>query len=201
MGRPFVLGLTGSIGMGKSVTASMFAELGASIWDADEAVNRIYASGQATKAIQNLTTEAVGHPSGAVNKDLLKTCIDQQPELLSLVEAIVHPMVHQDRKRFLREAAEKKAPLAVVVVPLLYETSAEKQCDAVAVVSSSKEFQKQRVMERDGMTEERFARFLELQLPDEEKRLRADYVVCSQSLDQAWRDVRGIMSDIERKSA
>lgn len=171
-----VLGLTGSIGMGKSTALAMFAEEGASVWDADAAVHRLYGAGGG--AVARLAALAPGSVSaGAVDRSRLRAAILDDPSLLGRVEAAVHPLVAADRDAFLARARTEGAPLAVCDVPLLYETGAEAGFDAVAVVSAPPEIQRARVLARPGMTEAAFDALLAKQLPDAEKRARADHVI------------------------
>jgi dephospho-CoA kinase len=173
-GRPYVLGLTGSIGMGKSTTAGFFADLGVPVWDADAAVHRLYAAGGAgARAIGALAPAAL--VDGAVDRERLRAAVLAEPDLLARVEAAIHPLVTGDRAAFL--ARHGDAPLVVCDVPLLYETGAEDEFDGVAVVSAPAEVQRARVLARPGMTEAAFARILARQMPDAEKRARADFVI------------------------
>lgn len=192
MGKPFLLGLTGSIGMGKSTTAEMFSQAGCSVWDADAAVHRMYAvGGSAVEPLRELRPEAV--VDGAVSRDALKSWIQTDDSALAQIEAIVHPMVGADRAAFLRETDSE---IAVLDIPLLFETGAEASFDAVAVVSAASEVQKERVLARPGMTEAQFSAILAKQMPDSEKRHRADYVIDTSSLHSAEADVARILREI-----
>ena len=190
----FILGLTGSIGMGKSATAKMFAEEGVPVYDADAAVHRLY-EGEATSAIEAAfpgTTK-----DGKVDRDILSKRALGDGEAIKRLEQIVHPLVAQARERFLAEAERKGAMLAVVDVPLLFETGGDKRCDAVVVVSAPPEIQRKRAFERAGMTERKHAALMAKQVPDDEKRRRADFVVdTSQGYEPARAQVRDILGRI-----
>ncbi|MEP9402996.1 dephospho-CoA kinase [Sphingomonas sp. VNH70] len=172
--RPFVLGLTGSIGMGKSTVAAMFRDLGVPVFDADAAVHALQGPGgallPAIEAAFPGTTSAAG-----VDRPALRAAIFGDAAARRRLEAIVHPAVAAERERFLRLHAA--APLVVLDVPLLYETGGERYCDAVAVVSAPAAVQRVRVLARPGMTETAFAAILASQLPDVEKRARATHVI------------------------
>ena len=169
-----ILGLTGSIGMGKSTTASMFRDAGIRVFDADAAVHALYA-GAAVPAIEDAfpgTTK-----NGVVDRELLRQRVFDDAGVLRRLEAIVHPLVQEVRATFLAEAGAAGSSLVVLDIPLLYETGAESGVDAVAVVSAPEPVQKTRVMARAGMTEERFSAIMARQVPDTEKRRRADFVI------------------------
>jgi dephospho-CoA kinase len=195
------LGLTGSIGMGKSTTARMFWEAGAALWDADAAVHRLYAKGgAATGAIARLEPEAV--IDGAVDRERLRAAVLADADLLPRIEAAVHPLVRADRDAFLAQAAAEGRAVAVCDVPLLFETGAEDDFDAVAVVSAEARTQRERVLARPGMTAEAFEAILARQVPDAEKRARADYVVeTDDGLESAREQVAAIMRDLEKRAA
>lgn len=190
----FALGLTGSIGMGKSTTAQMFADEGVPVWDADAAVHRLYAKGGAAVA-------AVGEtfPSavldGALSRDVLAAIIASDPAALARLESIVHPLVAQDRLAFLDAVTSE---IAVLDIPLLYETGADRWLDAVACVTAPATVQRDRVLARSGMTPEKFELILRHQLPDAEKRARADYVIETKSPGDARAGVREIIADIRQ---
>ncbi len=171
-----IVALTGSIGMGKSTTSTMFKELGVPVWDADAAVHRLYgAGGEAVGPLQALIPEAIA-PEG-VDRSVLTNKILQDPNLLKQIEAIVHPLVGKDRADFLATARDRAEPLVIVDVPLLFETGGEAYVDAVIVVSCPPEMQRTRVMARPGMTEEKFNSILARQTPDEVKRAKSDFVI------------------------
>jgi dephospho-CoA kinase len=189
---PLVLGLTGSIGMGKSTTAAMFAEEGVPVWDADAAVHRLYGPGGAALGpLRDIAPEAVG--DAGVDRAVLRAAIAETPELLSKIEAVVHPLVAQDRQAFLADQSD--AALVVLDIPLLFETGGVSAVDRVAVVSTDAETQKKRVLSRPGIDEEAFQRLLSRQVPDAEKRARADYVIPTDDLA----GTRAAVKDLVRK--
>ena len=186
-----ILGLTGSIGMGKSTTAGFFAEAGAPVHDADAAVHQLY-DGAAAAAIEAAFPGTAA--GGKVDRAKLGEQVLKDPAALKRLEAIVHPLVRRDEERFLQAAEDAGATIAVLNIPLLFETGGETRCDAVVVVSAPPEMQRARVMERPGMTEEKFASLLGKQVPDAEKRRRADFVVdTSKDLDSTRAQVRAIL--------
>jgi dephospho-CoA kinase len=192
----FVLGLTGSIGMGKSTTAQMFAEEGLPVWDADATVHRLYQPGQpAALAVKSLFADAID-PDGSVNRATLRTLIQADPTALDRLNAAVHPLVAADRAAFI--AAHKDDEILLLDVPLLYEIGLDKACDAVAVVSAPPEVQRQRVLDRGQMTEAEFQTILARQLPDAEKRKRADYIIPTTSLEAARQAVKDVLASIRR---
>lgn len=186
-----VLGLTGSIGMGKSTTAAFFAAEGVPVHDADAAVHRLYA-GEAAPLIEAAfpgTTVA-----GVVDRARLAGCVLGDAAALRRLETVVHPLVRREEERFLAAAQAAGAAVAVLDIPLLFETGGEKRCDLVAVVSAPAEVQHARALERPGMSEAKFQAILAQQLPDAEKRRRADFVVdTSQGFDSARAQVRAIL--------
>ena len=196
---PFVLGLTGSIGMGKTTTADMFRDAGIPVWDADDAVSRLYApGGEGVAAIGCLVPAAVAH--GMVDKEALRQAIAADPALLSSIEAVMHPLVAADRAAFLEQARNSAAAVVVLDTPLLFETGAAQTVDAVAVVSTTPEEQRRRVLARPGMTEERFQMLLGRQVPDAEKRARADFVIDTANHDTARRAVAHILETLESRT-
>jgi len=189
--RPFVLCLTGSLGMGKSRTAQFFAEAGVPVHDADAVVHELY-EGEAVPAIAQAFPGAIAN--GKVDRAKLATLVLADDAALARLEAIVHPLVAARREKFLADARSNKANVVLLDVPLLFETRGERFCDAVVVVSAPAEMQRRRAFERPGMTEEKFAALLAKQLPDVEKRKRADFIVdSSQSFDHARTQVRDIL--------
>lgn len=194
----FRLGLTGSIGMGKSTTAAMFADEGIPVWDADAAVHSLYEPGQPAAQAIMLLFPSVIDPDGRVNRPRLRAVIQADPSALDRVNAAVHPLVREDRAAFL--AANSDSPIVLLDIPLLYESGLSDACDAVAVVSASPEVQRERVLAR-GMTEAEFALILSRQMPDAEKRARADYVIPSTSLEAARVAVKDVLADIQRRIA
>ncbi|RMA42805.1 dephospho-CoA kinase [Rhodophyticola porphyridii] len=191
----FILGLTGSIGMGKSTTAGFFRDLGIPVWDADETVHRLYSKGgAAVSMIAEFRPDAVRN--GCVDRAHLKAWIAEDPAALSRIEAIVHPLVAADRAQFLEDHAGQ--PLVVLDIPLLFETEADLWVDGVLVVTAAPEVQRARVFERPGMTEDTFNTILSRQMPDAQKRARADYVIETKTLDQTRAAVETLVSKITR---
>lgn len=189
MSRPRIIALTGSIGMGKTTTAAMFAEAGVPVWDADAAVHRLYApGGAAVEPIRALHPDAV--VDGTVDRAALKAWIAADPEALSRINAAVHPLVAADRARFL---ATTEADLVVLDIPLLFETGADAEADLVVTVSAPPEVQRARVLGRGLMDEATFATILARQMPDAEKRKRADVVIETRTLDQARAAVQKVI--------
>lgn len=174
MSKPFILGLTGSIGMGKSAVAAMFRGLGVPVFDADAAVHELQGPGGALLGPIERAFPGTTGPTG-VDRPKLGAAVFGNPEKLRLLESIVHPEVAEMRRTFLADNAD--APLIVFDIPLLYEKAGSHGLDAVAVVSAPFEQQRERVLARPGMTPEKFEQILKLQVPDAEKRERADYVI------------------------
>jgi dephospho-CoA kinase len=186
-----VLGLTGSIGMGKSTVEGFFAKSGVPVYDADAAVHRLYAA-DAVPLIEIAFPGTVR--DGIVDRTRLGARVVGDPEALRRLEAIVHPLVRRAEEKFLAQAEAAGAPIAVVSIPLLFETGGDKRCDAVVVVSAPAETQRARVLRRPGMTEEKFTGLLAKQMPDAEKRRRADFVVdTAQDFDATRAQVRAIL--------
>lgn len=191
-----ILGLTGSIGMGKSTTATLFAEAGVPVHDADAAVHALY-EGEAVPLVEAAFPGTTR--DGKVDRALLAKAVVGSPDAMKLLETIVHPLVAKARDRFLNEAREKGAPVVLLDIPLLFETGGDKLVDAVVVVTAAPEIQRQRVMERPGMTAEKFEALLAKQLPDAEKRRRADYIVDSgHGIEPARRQVREILTRVAK---
>ncbi|SDD46270.1 dephospho-CoA kinase [Paracoccus isoporae] len=191
----FRLGLTGSIGMGKSTTAAMFARRGHPVWDADAAVHRLYAAGgAATGPVAAAFPGAL--TADGIDRAALKQALAREPGGLSRLESIVHPLVAADRVDFVRRAEAAGVRIVVLDIPLLFETGAEAAMDGVAVVSTSEDRQAQRVMARPGMTRENFDLILSRQMPDAEKRARADWVIPTDNIEQAEAAVAAICSEI-----
>jgi dephospho-CoA kinase len=192
----FVLGLTGSLGMGKSTTAGFFAEAGVPVHDADAAVHRLY-QGRAAPLIEAAfpgTTAA-----GKVDRQKLATRVVDDPAALKRLEAIVHPLVREDELRFLAEAKASGAKIALLDIPLLYETGGDRRVDAVVVVSAPAAVQRARILARPGMTAERFEGLLARQMPDADKRRRADFIVdSSQGFEAARAQVRAILDAVAK---
>lgn len=189
---PFRLGLTGSIGMGKSTTAAFFAAAGVPVWDADAAVHRLYrAGGAAVSPIAKLWPQAV--VDGAVDRIALKALIDKDPSILAMLEPIVHPLVAADRALFLASAT---ADIVVFDIPLLFEKGTEADMDATLLVTAPPALQRVRVMGRPGMTEAQFQTILARQMPDAEKRSRANHIIETLSLDAAAACVTALIAYI-----
>ncbi len=170
----FVLGLTGSIGMGKTATADIFRRLGHPVHDADASVHALY-SGEATPLIEEAFPGTTR--DGIVDRAALGQAVIGNPEAMKRLESIVHPLVRARREAFLDEARAARAPVAVLDIPLLFETGSEGACDAVVVVTAPPEVQRERVLARPGVTEERFVALRARQMPDAEKRARAHFIV------------------------
>ena len=189
--RPFILCLTGSLGMGKSRTAQFFAEQGVPVYDADAVVHELYA-GEAVPIIAKAFPGAIA--DGKVDRVKLAALVLGDDTALARLESIVHPLVAARREKFLAEARANNANVVLLDIPLLFETRGERVCDAVVVVSAPADMQRQRAFERPGMTEEKFTALLAKQLPDAEKRQRADFIVdTSHSFDHARAQVRDIL--------
>ena len=189
--RPFVLCLTGSLGMGKSRTATFFAEAGVPVHDSDAVVHALY-EGQAVAAIERAFPGTTA--SGRVDRAELAKQVLGDNAALARLEAIVHPLVSAAREKFLADAQARGVPVVVLDVPLLFETGAQHGCDAVVVVSAPPELQRRRALQRPGMTEEKFAAFVAKQMPDTEKRRRADFIVdSSQTFEHARAQVHEIL--------
>lgn len=197
---PYLLGLTGSIGMGKSTTARFFAEAGVPVWDADAAVHRLYGRGGAgVEAIRALHPAAI--VEGAVDRAALRDWIAADPGALARIEAVIHPLVAHDRSLFLAQAQVTGADLVVLDIPLLFETGAETWMDSVLVVTATPEVQRARVLARPGMDAARFEAILAKQMPDAAKRARADHVIVSEGLDATRAAVETLIADIRSRHA
>jgi dephospho-CoA kinase len=192
----FILGLTGSLGMGKSTTAGFFAEAGVPVHDADAVVHRLY-EGEAVPAIEAAFPGTTAN--GKVDRNKLAARVLGDSAALKRLEAIVHPLVHQAERRLLADAEARGERVAVLDIPLLFETGGDQRVDAVVVVSAPPEVQQARVLERPGMTMEKLAAILAKQMPDAEKRRRADFVVdTSQGFDAARTQVRAILDAVAK---
>jgi dephospho-CoA kinase len=198
-GEMLIVGLTGSIAMGKTETARMFARLGYPVFDADAAVHRLYdRGGAAVPLIADAFPGAV--VDGRVNRSKLADQVTGDPEALARLESIVHPLVRREQEAFLESAREAGHLFAVLDIPLLFETGRAKDVDAVVVVSAPPDVQNERVLARPGMTQGKFAAILARQMPDSEKRRRADFVVdTSKGLEPAFEQVRAIAEELERR--
>jgi dephospho-CoA kinase len=190
----FIIGLTGSLGMGKSTTARLFAEAGVPVHDADAVVHRLY-EGEAAVAIEAAFPGTTA--DGRVDRNRLAARVLNDEAALKRLEAIVHPLVQAAEQRLLAEAAAHAERVAVLDIPLLFETGADRRVDAVVVVSAPAEVQRTRVLERPGMTMDKLESILAKQMPDAEKRRRADFVVdTSRGLDAARAQVRAILDAV-----
>ena len=191
----FKLGLTGSIGMGKSSTAAIFAAEGCAVWDADAAVHRLYsAGGAAVDTIRERFPEAIR--DGAVSRDVLKTLIGGDPEALPDLERIVHPLVRADREAFVRDNADR---IGVFDIPLLFETGGDAEMDATACVFVSREIQRERVLARGTMTDADLERILARQIPSEEKCARSTWTIETDTPEHARAQVLHILREIEER--
>jgi dephospho-CoA kinase len=187
----FILGLTGSLGMGKSTTAGFFAEAGIPVHDADAVVHRLY-EGEAVAAIEAAFPGTTA--GGKVDRVKLATHVLDDPAALRRLETIVHPLVRAAETRFLADAQARRAPIVVLDIPLLFETASQQRVDATVVVSAPVEVQRQRVLARPGMTADKLDVLLARQMPDSEKRRQADFVVdTSSGLDAARAQVKEIL--------
>lgn len=192
---PYLLGLTGSIGMGKSTTAQMFAAAGVPVWDADATVHRLYGvGGAATAVLAAIFPEVI--QDGAVSRARLRVKIAADPSVLDLLQAKVHPLVAADRAAFITAAT---APIVVLDIPLLFETGADAHCDGIVVVSAPLAVQRARVLARGGMTDSDLDLILSRQTPDADKRARATWVIQTTDLDSARAAVRQILQDIAQR--
>jgi dephospho-CoA kinase len=194
--KPFVLCLTGSLGMGKSTAAKFFAEAGVPVHDSDAVVHALY-EGEAVAAIEAAFPGTTA--DGKVDRGKLAAKVIDDKAALARLEAIVHPLVAKARDKFLADAQANGAPVVVLDIPLLFEIGGSASCDAVVVVSAPAEVQRARALARPGMTEEKFASLLAKQMPDAEKRARADFIVdSSQSLDHARAQVHDILDAVAK---
>jgi dephospho-CoA kinase len=194
--RPFVLCLTGSLGMGKSTAAKFFAEAGVPVHDSDATVHALYEN----EAVAAIEAAFPGTTSGGkVDRGKLAAKVIDDKAALARLEAIVHPLVAKARDKFLGEAQARGAPVVVLDIPLLFEIGGSDHCDAVVVVSAPAEVQRSRALARPGLTEEKFSALLAKQIPDAEKRRRADFIVdSSQGLDHARAQVHDILKAIAK---
>ena len=188
----FKLGLTGSIGMGKSTTAQMFADLGCDVWDADAAVHRLYSKGgKAVEPLRALYPEAV--IDGAISRAALREIIASDRSSLGAIEAIVHPLVADDRQEFMANAT---ASIVVFDIPLLFENGSEDKFDAIACVTVPPAVQEERVLARGTMTPEQFHQIRDKQMPNDEKCARSDFMIVTDTLEHAREQVKSIINDI-----
>jgi dephospho-CoA kinase len=194
IGRPYLLGLTGSVGMGKSTTAALFAEAGVPVWDADAAVHRLYAPGGAgASALADLVPDAVR--GDVVDRERLRDAVTADPRLLGQLEERIHPLVAMDRESFRDRHSD--SDVLLFDIPLLYETGADRWLDGVLVVTAPAEVQRARVLARAGMTPEMLEHVLARQVPDQQKRARADFVVFTdRGIDAARSEVEALLRRI-----
>lgn len=192
------LGLTGSIAMGKSTTAQMFREFGVPVNDADEVVHALY-RGEAVAPVEAAFPGTA--KNGEIDRAELSRQLMEKPERLSELEAIVHPLVREKERQFLAKNVAANEPFVVLDIPLLFETAAEKRVDCVVVVTCSADLQRERALKRPGMTEEKLAMILARQVPDSEKRKRADYIIdTSDSFDVTRAQVKAIVDELVSRS-
>ncbi len=190
----FKLGLTGSIGMGKSTTADLFVELGCALWDADKAVHRLYEKGGAAVAEIGAVFPSVVQ-NDCVSRDVLRELIQEDPSVLPRIEKIVHPLVAADRADFLNRTTHD---ITVLDIPLLFETGGDKEMDAVACVSTTDQEQERRVLARGKMTADQFHQIRHKQMPNVEKCARADFVIVTDTLEHARQQVQTITDQIRQ---
>jgi dephospho-CoA kinase len=194
--QPFVLCLTGSLGMGKSTAAGFFAEAGVPVHDSDAVVHALY-EGEAVPLIEQAFPGST--VDGKVDRNRLAAMVLNDGPALVRLEAIVHPLVFAAREKFLAEASARGVPVVVLDVPLLFEVAADRHCDAVAVVSAPAEVQRERAFKRPGMTDDKFFSILAKQIPDAEKRRRGDFVIdSSQGFDHARAQIRDILQAVAK---
>ena len=193
-----VIGLTGSIGMGKSETARMFANLGVPVLDSDQIVHQLYArDGRAVQAVARAFPEVV--VSGAIDRKKLANQVLDKPEALKQLESIVHPLVLEAQKSFIEKMREKNKKLVVLEIPLLFETGAQDRLDKTIVVSAGEDQQRRRVLARPDMSEDKFKHILSRQMPDAQKRKKADFVIdTSTDLETTFKAVEKIISELTR---
>ncbi|SHF45731.1 dephospho-CoA kinase [Litoreibacter ascidiaceicola] len=196
--KRFILGLTGSIGMGKSTTAQMFRDLGVPVWDADQAVAELYSKGGgAVEALHALNSNFV--VDGAADRQEMKQAIAADASVLTKIENVIHPLVRAHREKFLSSHAKDK--LVVLDIPLLFETGAQDQVDAILVVSAPAHVQRERVLERGTMSPEMFEAILAKQLPDAQKRARADHIIETLTLEGTKADVTSLVENLRARHA
>jgi len=191
-----IIGLTGSIGMGKTTTSKMFADAGAAVFDADACVHDLYAKGgAAVPIIRAVFPDAIKH--GAIDRAQLSKHLQKDPLHIQVLESFIHPLVGEARAKTLADAKKSGKKIMVFDVPLLFETGGDQHVDKIVVVSASAEVQRQRVMSRPGMSTEKFEMILSRQTPDAEKRKRADFIVqTDKGLDFARAQVQDIVNDL-----
>jgi dephospho-CoA kinase len=193
-----VVGLTGSIGMGKSTTAGLFADEGIPVNDADQVVHDLYRN-EAVKPVSEVFPDVV--IDGIVDRQLLSRNLAKNPANFKILEKIVHPLVRAREQAFLQRQRDLATPIVVLDIPLLFETGGEERMDKIVVVSCAAETQRQRVLSRPGMTPEKFETILSRQMPDAEKRARADYVIdTGHGIDSARAQVKSILDELSKQA-
>lgn len=197
-----VVGLTGSIGMGKTTTAGLFADEGAAVFDADAAVHNLYApDGAGVAPLCQAFGEQIKNENGGVDRGALGALVREDEAAFAKLEVIVHPLVGEERRAFLERAARAGAEVAVLDIPLLFETGGEGGVDVVIVASAPAPVQRERVLSRPGMTADMFAAILARQTPDADKRAKADFIVATgEGLDHARAQVRQIMAVLRKRN-
>ena len=200
-----IIGLTGSIGMGKSTAANIFKELGVAVHDADAAVHKLldFNGAAVLPLLELFPNTKLEDKDGnvAIDRKALGAIVFNNPEKLKMLENVLHPIVRSETDDFLKEQFNKGAQIVVLDIPLLFETHGETRCDAVLVVTASYETQKKRVLERPNMSEERFKQILEKQVPDAEKRRRADFVIeMEHGIEQAKKDIEAVLKQVKKRS-
>jgi len=194
-----ILGLSGSIGMGKTTAANMFADNGVPVYSADDAVHQLY-SGRAAPLIEAAFPGTV--VDGTVDRTKLSSAVLGKPEALKKLESIIHPLVHEEEAAFLARARADGADIALIDIPLLFETGGQSRVDKVAVVSAPADIQRERVLSRAGMTEAKFEAILARQMPDAEKRARADFVIDSSGdFEETRAQIKAIIAELRGKLA
>ncbi|GAA5626059.1 MULTISPECIES: dephospho-CoA kinase [Brucella] len=192
-----ILGLTGSIGMGKTTAANMFADNGVPVYSADDAVHQLY-SGRAAPLIEAAFPGTV--VDGTVDRTKLSSAVLGKPEALKKLESIIHPLVHEEEAAFLARARADGADIALIDIPLLFETGGQNRVDKVAVVSAPADIQRERVLSRAGMTEAKFEAILARQMPDVDKRARADFVIDSSGdFEETRAQIKAIIAELRGK--
>ena len=198
--RPFLLGLTGSMAMGKSTTAAMFRAEGIPVWDADEAVSRIYRpNGAGAERLAKAFGTGVLREDGSVDRSALRRRMVSDPDFLVELELIVHPLVENDRELFVLTMTNEGSELVVLDIPLLFEKGLDERVDAVVVVTAPADEQKRRVLARGKITEAEFDAMFARQMPDRAKRQRADFVIHSTSCENARSGVKKIIANIKSR--
>ena len=191
-----LLGLTGSIGMGKSSTAKLFAEAGVPVYDADATVHQVY-EGEAAPAMEAAFPGST--VNGKVDRQKLSAMVVNNPEAMTRLEKVVHPMLRSHQQKFLSDAERSGAPVAVLDIPLLFETGRENRVDAIVVVTTSPEIQRARILARENMTPDKLEAILVRQMPDAEKRQRADFIVdTSSGLEPVRQRIGEILAEVVR---